>query len=85
MITHDSTQWTAKENLDVRMEATGQWTRGMCVIDRRQRKVVDEVEQVLVDDIDRWLHPSHGTRIRQMLTNSEQDKFARQLLERIFL
>ncbi|RVD83721.1 uncharacterized protein DFL_005500 [Arthrobotrys flagrans] len=89
MITKHVTGWKAVEDRDIRVEATGQWTRGMYVVDRRTRKKptleemggADEVE----GDCDGWLHPLRGNRVRQMVESPDRDGFGKEMIRRIFL
>lgn len=79
--------WTVVENRDIRVEATGQWTRGMCVVDRRGKRVEqDLVEELLLGDIDGWLHAGYGNRVRQVLQSppGHEQGFAGELLQRVF-
>lgn len=62
---------------DIRIETGGQWTRGMCVVDRRQRlKMVGDPDEGVegpagdgaeeadvVGDAGRWLDPQRGNRV----------------------
>lgn len=79
--------WTVMEDRDIRVETTGQWTRGMCVVDRRGKRVEEDVAKgVLVGDLGVWLHKGHGNRVRQVLRSPEGHDlgFATEMLQRIF-
>ncbi|KAK6500434.1 hypothetical protein TWF481_010778 [Arthrobotrys musiformis] len=83
--------WKAVEGRDIRVDATGQWTRGMYVVDRRTRKkpTVEEMGEAdeVEGDCDGWLHPLGGNRVRQMVESPEGYKttFGRDMIRRIFL
>jgi len=84
-ITRHSPQWalSAKSPEDIRIETTGQWTRGMCVTDRRNRKRHDD-DMVRSNDHGRWLSNRAGNRINRMATSPGGDVFVDFLLERLF-
>lgn len=42
--------WQIKPELDIRVEAAGQWTRGACIVDRRGRKKTKGYGKVLEED-----------------------------------
>ncbi|KAJ6257387.1 hypothetical protein Dda_8276 [Drechslerella dactyloides] len=81
--------WKAVEDRDIRVDATGQWTRGMYVVDRRTRKKATEEEvkglEEVKGDCDGWLHPRWGNRVRQMVESPDRDGFGRAMIQRIFL
>jgi hypothetical protein len=68
---------------DIRVECAGQWTRGMCVVDRRMRKKATDGEVKVGDDAG-WLNPRKGNRVRRMVASPGEDEFAHYLLGRIF-
>ncbi|KAH0612310.1 uncharacterized protein H6S33_010362 [Morchella sextelata] len=79
--------WVVHEGRDIRIEAAGQWTRGMCVVDRRPKKVEENLaEAVKLGDVGVWLHRGHGNRVRQVVKSPEgtDGKFGGWMLERIF-
>ncbi|KAI9839877.1 MAG: hypothetical protein M1819_000069 [Sarea resinae] len=71
---------------DIRVETSGQWTRGMCVVDRRsRRKRPDDGEGgEVAGDTGSWLHPRKGNRVFRIVATPGEDKFAPYLLDRIF-
>ncbi|KAK6359103.1 hypothetical protein TWF696_000270 [Orbilia brochopaga] len=89
MITKAVSGWKGVEGRDVRVDATGQWTRGMYVVDRRTRKKATEEEvqgnEEVQGDCDGWLHPRWGNRVRQMVESPDRDGFGRAMIQRIFL
>ncbi|KAL1954236.1 hypothetical protein VTO42DRAFT_1469 [Malbranchea cinnamomea] len=70
------------QTTDIRVETRGQWTRGMCVVDRRNRKKA-EVDGVNDDDPDQWLGKS-GNRIDVIVETPGGEKLAPFLFDRIF-
>lgn len=78
--------WTVLENEDLRVETSGQWTRGMCVVDGRDRKRRpdgDEEGEVIGDTGD-WLSARSGNRLRRCTGTPGGESFAIDLLQRIF-
>lgn len=63
-LTSSSPHWTSTKDspVDLRVETTGQWTRGLCVIDRRTRKVRDD-DQEDSNDHGNWRGREAGNRI----------------------
>ncbi|KAK6355704.1 hypothetical protein TWF718_000097 [Orbilia javanica] len=89
MITKHVAGWKAIEDRDIRVDSTGQWTRGMYVVDRRTRKkpTLEEMggAEEVEGDCDGWLHPLWGNRIRQMVQSPDRDGFGKEMIRRIFL
>lgn len=80
--------WGVEVDRDVRVETSGQWTRGMCVVDRRNKRVEENlVEGVMLGDVGTWLHRGYGNRVRVAVESPEgQDVgFAGAMLRRIFV
>ena len=74
---------------DIRVETAGQWTRGMCVIDGRQRKrdggvAVEGEWEELPGDHGNWLNRRSGNRVRRAVESPVVESFERELLTRIF-
>ncbi|KAK4250800.1 Inosine/uridine-preferring nucleoside hydrolase domain-containing protein [Corynascus novoguineensis] len=101
MLTHDHPAWKAvSKPEDIRIETCGQWTRGMHVIDRRQRAKPaekdstvqthpeDPMDAVTMDEVPGdtmgWLSVRKGNKINRMLESPGQDTFAGVLLEKVF-
>lgn len=85
-------RWTFEEE-DIRVETAGQWTRGMCVVDRRGRRMMDEgqdgegaivAEGDVPGDTDGWLSRRRGNRLKRVVGTPGEERFGRYLLERIF-
>ncbi|KAF2234584.1 nucleoside hydrolase [Viridothelium virens] len=78
--------WSGVEGEDVRVETSGQWTRGMCVVDRRDRK--KKVEKGDGEDVGGdhggWLDGRKGNRVRRMMRSGEERSFGETLLDTIF-
>lgn len=77
--------WKFEENKDVRVEAVGQWTRGMSIVDRRSKKKEESLEQP-VKEHDRgvWLHSGHGNRVRIAVKSPDMETFGEKMMEQIF-
>ncbi|KAI5811675.1 inosine-uridine preferring nucleoside hydrolase [Peziza echinospora] len=72
------------EGRDIRVEARGQWTRGMNVVETRDRKVAKLGEELVVGDIDVWLHEGYGNRVRQVVRSPGRKTFSGWLCDMIF-
>lgn len=84
-LTADDEGWavSASSPEDIRIDPTGQWTRGMCVIDRRNRHSIEgDVESS--SDHGLWLSSKAGNRIWRMDASPVEDNFGQVLIERIF-
>ncbi|KKZ63830.1 DNA glycosylase [[Emmonsia] crescens] len=68
---------------DIRVETTGQWTRGMCVVDRRNRKRRDD-DLVSISDNGHWLSNLSGNRVQRMVSSPDAEVFGGDMLDRIF-
>ena len=79
-------QWQLKEAEDVRIETAGQWTRGMCVIDQRDRKMRDDDGEggEVSGDTGGWLSHSKGNRIDRCIGTPGTDALGTLLLDMIF-
>lgn len=79
-------KWQFWKNRDIRVEAAGQWTRGMCIVDRRTRRMAGEEEELVVGDVDGWLHGSLGNRVNQVVKSPEgaEHELAHWLVGRVF-
>ncbi|CAM1506977.1 Fc.00g066180.m01.CDS01 [Cosmosporella sp. VM-42] len=101
MLTHDDPRWVTPEKPeDIRVETAGQWTRGMHVIDRRNRQKpaeaaallspnpFDDPEIITLDDVpgdnDAWLSVRKGNRINRLIGSPGEDVFAEVLMKRVF-
>ncbi|KAK1622782.1 inosine-uridine preferring nucleoside hydrolase [Colletotrichum phormii] len=87
-----STTEAAPELEDIRVETSGQWTRGMCVVDRRGiKKAVglsieadESAVEELVGDTGGWLGANRGNQIRRVVESPGEDLFGEILLKNIF-
>ncbi|KAK3301099.1 Inosine/uridine-preferring nucleoside hydrolase domain-containing protein [Chaetomium fimeti] len=101
MLTRDHPGWKTVPKLeDIRIETSGQWTRGMHVIDKRglakpaeldstvETHPADPMDAVTLDEIpgdtDGWLSLRKGNRINRVVGSPSLDTFANILLEKIF-
>ncbi|CAK1355555.1 unnamed protein product [Cercospora beticola] len=85
----DVSGWEILKDEDLRVETSGQWTRGMCVVDRRTRKkwpAGDEGERP--GDAGNWLSLNAGNRLQRCIgtpqTTGNSD-FGEFLVKRVFL
>jgi hypothetical protein len=82
----DDEKWTFKTE-DLRVETSGQWTRGCIVGDRRGRPVaegVGELDAEVVGDAGGWRDTRRGNRVSWCTQSPGRDLFAKVLLERVF-
>lgn len=85
MSSYGSPEWELIEDEDLRVETSGQWTRGMCVVDRRTRKMREEGDDgERAGDTGNWLSRKSGNRLRRCVGSPGEDLFAPLLLKRIF-
>lgn len=101
MLKRDDPGWKATPKLeDIRIETSGQWTRGMHVVDRRVRAKPaerdslihtdpeDPLDAVTFDEIpghsQGWLSAMKGNRINRMLESPGTELFPEDLMKRIF-
>jgi inosine-uridine nucleoside N-ribohydrolase len=101
MLTRDHAGWKAvAQPEDIRVETSGQWTRGMHVVDKRNRAKTEEgdtsittqpsdpLDTVTMDELPgdhkSWLDHRTGNRINRMLKSPGEEVFAGELMKRIF-
>ncbi|KAL5333455.1 Inosine/uridine-preferring nucleoside hydrolase domain-containing protein [Aspergillus crustosus] len=84
-LTADDGGWKPSETSpeDIRIETTGQWTRGACIIDKRDRHPV-EGEEESSSDHGLWLSSKAGNRIWRMDKSPVEGNFGEVLIERLF-
>lgn len=75
-----NSQWSPE---DIRVETSGQWTRGMTIGDKRPRKRRNSDGEV-PHDRGNWLGNKSGNRIYRMLESPGRERAGQELLERIF-
>lgn len=75
-----------EEAEDIRVETSGQWTRGMCVVDRRPRRLraADGEAGEVPGDTGNWLGRRAGNRVRRCVGTPGEERFAGELLGRVF-
>ncbi|GAB7366045.1 hypothetical protein MBLNU230_g7614t1 [Neophaeotheca triangularis] len=77
--------WELVTEEDVRVETTGQWTRGMCVTDGRSRRRREEESLTEVPgDTGNWLSARSGNRLRRCVKSPGEDVFGTYLLGKVF-
>ena len=78
--------WQLKKAEDIRIETAGQWSRGMCVVDRRDRKMIDDEDQggKVFSDNGGWLSRSKGNRIDRCVGTPGHEKLAVLILDAVF-
>ncbi|RPA92194.1 nucleoside hydrolase [Choiromyces venosus 120613-1] len=77
--------WETLGDRDVRIETAGQWTRGMCVVDRRGKMIEEDLAKpVVMGDEGIWLHRGYGNRVRQVLQSPDEKGMAVEMLRRIY-
>lgn len=101
MLKRDDPAWKAVPKLeDIRIETSGQWTRGMHVVDRRIRarpedtnipietNPEDSLDAVKFDEIPNdhmgWLSARKGNRINRMVESPGVELFPQDLMKRLF-
>ncbi|QDS74445.1 hypothetical protein FKW77_006363 [Venturia effusa] len=84
---HSEYAMTLSEPQDLRVETSGQWTRGMYVLDRRDRfkKVVREEDMMeeldeVIGDAGRWLDGKSGNRILVAQGSGGKEVMGREML-----
>lgn len=84
-LTAEDEGWKPSEHSpeDIRVETTGQWTRGACIIDRRDRHRIDGDEESSSDH-GLWLSMRAGNRVWRMDKSPAESNFGEILLERLF-
>ncbi|KAJ5332415.1 Inosine/uridine-preferring nucleoside hydrolase [Penicillium brevicompactum] len=84
-ITSDDPKWVYAPNSpeDIRIDSLGQWTRGMCVIDRRNRHRIEGDEESSSDH-GLWLSGRAGNRIWRMDGSPAEGNFGDVIIQRLF-
>lgn len=81
-------EWEVKKGEDIRVETQGQWTRGMCVVDRRDMKMLEiddgEREGDVGGDTGNWLQRGKGNRLGRCVGTPGAELLAGLMLDRIF-
>ena len=82
--------WRLSPPTDIRIETMGQWSRGACVVDRRDRQreteSIEEAENLGERDGDSgaWLSNRRGNRVHVAVDTPGKDVFVDTLLATIF-
>ena len=84
-ITQEDSKWKLAKDEDIRVETSGQWTRGMCVIDQRSRlKMGNELGEEVPGDHGNWLNGAAGNRLGRCIQSPGQDIFGTYILKKVF-
>lgn len=86
VLTDNQPGWMIQADEDIRVETSGQWTRGMCVVDKRnrRRRDIDDDEGERPGDSGHWLSPNAGNRLGRCTASPGDDLFAPYLLKTVF-
>jgi hypothetical protein len=79
--------WTFTKGEDIRVETAGQWTRGCCIVERRQRDVKERTEDLseeVVGDAGGWGDSRRGNRLMRCVGTPGEEAFAPEMLRRVF-
>ena len=80
--------WTLNVDEDIRVETTGQWTRGACIVDRRDRRKRDDPsdtgEGPIKGDTDGWLSSKRGNRLKRCVSSPGESVLGSFMLDVIF-
>jgi len=80
-------KWSITEGEDIRVEVAGQWTRGACIVDRRDRKKTeggDGEGNDIPGDTGGWLSAGRGNRLGRCTGTPGEKTLASFMLETIF-
>lgn len=81
---HTDPKWKIKRDEDIRVETSGQWTRGMCLVDRRtRRKREDDSLEEIVSDAGNWLSNHAGNRLGRCVGTPGRDIFGAYMLKKV--
>ncbi|KAJ5793799.1 Inosine/uridine-preferring nucleoside hydrolase [Penicillium paradoxum] len=85
VLTSEDPKWVYAANSpeDIRIDTLGQWTRGMCVVDRRNRHRI-QGEEESSSDHGLWLSDRAGNRIWRMDGSPAEDNFGDVIIQRLF-
>ena len=81
-------QWLIAKGEDIRVETAGQWTRGACIVDRRDRKRREDGDDgeggEVSSDNGGWLSSGKGNRLSRCVGTPGDRALAPYLLDTIF-
>ena len=86
----DEQGWALSTPMDLRIETMGQWSRGACVVDGRDRKMENENETEAerlgerMGDVGGWLSTRRGNRVRVCTETPGRETWPKVLLGTIF-
>nr|POE47437.1 uncharacterized protein CFP56_00768 [Quercus suber] len=77
--------WKVNVGEDIRVETSGQWTRGACVVDLRTRRMREDSHiGEIPSDTGNWLSRHGGNRLQRCVNTPGEDMFGAYLLKRVF-
>ena len=86
-LNRSSLDWQAASggHEDIRVESSGQWTRGMCVVDQRNRKRIEKDRGAgeVSGDAGSWLTEGCGNDVRRIVSGVGKISFSKSLLSRV--
>lgn len=83
-MTDGDAKWEISKGEDIRVETSGQWTRGMCVVDRRSRQRRDDGDESEVPgDTDGWISGGYGNRLQRCVGSPGEKIFGAWMIKRI--
>lgn len=87
-LTSTDPMWKFTTDEDIRIETSGQWTRGTCIVDKRGKGFKEDVGGDLDDEVagdaGGWLDRRRGNRVGRCVGTPGETVFAGVLLERVF-
>jgi inosine-uridine nucleoside N-ribohydrolase len=74
------------ETLDLRVETVGQWTRGMCCVDRRPKAAIPAGAKAVSSWVDpgSWMDDSVGNRVRVLTRTPGRREWAKDICRAVF-
>lgn len=82
---HSGWKYASEKPEDIRVDSTGQWTRGMLVTDRRDRvREEGPHEEETPEDQGLWLNTRAGNRIWRMIESPVGKQLGQVLLKQVF-
>ncbi|MCJ1308144.1 hypothetical protein MMC25_001796 [Agyrium rufum] len=80
----DPEAWILTKDEDIRVETTGQWTRGACITDKRDRKRSKDPDEEVEGDTDGWLSAKTGNRLQRCIATPGAALLGDLILDTVF-